>query len=163
MKKTLLGLLATAMLMTACQKEATAPTNEATLVPKCLEGEYISQGITGMFFVKVTNAKIGATWTPKSNCENLSTDGNYINVKGQTFENVIALNNGYKLFKDTYQDKKIFGGTKLYFTIDSANIGNTQACPSFGAYPPIQEEICTPYPAKEFMFCIKSISTTKCQ
>ena len=162
MKKTLLGLLATAMLITACQKEAAAPTNEALTVPKCLEGEYISEGITGMLFVKVTNAKIGTTWTPKSNCENYSSDGNYFNVKGQTFENVIGLSNGVKLFGDTYKGTQVlFGGTKLYFTIDSANIGNTLACFPGGTVIP-QVEICTPYPAKEFRFCIKTISTTKC-
>jgi hypothetical protein len=160
MKKTLLGLLATAMLITACQKEAAAPTNEATLVPKCLEGEFIASGITGMFFVKVTNAKIGTTWTPAYTCDNLNNNGSIVSLVGKTFENVIGLNNGAKLFRETNQGKQLILGSKLYFTIDSVNINNLQACPSNGA--PIHIEVCTPYPAKEFMFCINTLSTIKC-
>ncbi len=162
MKTTILAMLTTAMLCAACQKETAAPTNEAIAVPKCLEGEFIAQGVAGIFFINVTNAKIGAKWTPTSNCQNLTNNGNVINFKDTTFENVVGLYNGAKLFNSTNQGVKLFAKSKLYFSIDSANIGNLQSCPPDGVVIP-QIEICRPYPSYEFIFCAKTISLTKCK
>jgi hypothetical protein len=161
MKKTLLGLLATAMLITACQKEAAAPTNEATPVPKCLEGEILTTSRNYGFIIRVTNAKIGASWKPTSDCSGNTYNGEIVDFKNKTFENVIELANGSKVFFENNPGIKINGtGSKLYFTIDSASIGNATYCSTTQAA--VTPELwCYPEPLTKF--CAKTISTTKCK
>ncbi len=159
MKKTLLGLLAIAMLITACQKEAAAPTNEALTVPKCLEGEFIALDKHQYYsIIKVTNANIGSTWTPKY--------GNWRNRNGETFKdsgvvftNVVRLINGLR-FPDIaipsvgYIDR----GTKVYFTLDSTKL-LTKDC-----YNGVIQVAAFNYsPIPPISFCAKSFSTTKCK
>ena len=159
MKKTLLGLLATAMLITACQKEAAAPTNEATLVPKCLEGEFIAFDEYQRYsFIKVTNANIGSTWTPKYGSWR-NRNGETFKDSGVTFNNVVMLINGLR-FPDIaipsvgYIDR----GTKVYFTIDSTKL-LTQDC-----YNRVAAVTAFNYsPTPSISFCAKSFSTTKCK
>ncbi len=155
MKKTLLGLLATAMLITACQKEAAAPTNEATLVPKCLEGEFIGLDESQYYMViKITNAKVGTTWTPTSG-KWQNPDGKFFNDTGVTFENIVGIS---IISLPTTQSYYLNRGTKVYISVDSLADKNSIGC-SLGS--PLAGFNYSPVPMTKL--CVNYFSTTKCK